>query len=96
LQPAIEPTPHCATIALIHKEIIMKVLSSIAAFVLSLFSTSKPALKFATGERVNHIRRGTIERTDGYVIANTDSGVLVEWPRGGFSMLQNHELTVIG
>jgi hypothetical protein len=73
----------------------MKFLSSIAAFLQSLFETS-PSSKFAAGERVNHIRRGAIERTDGYVIANTESGVLVEWPRGGFSMLPNHELTVIG
>ena len=71
-------------------------LSSLVALVQSLFAAESPALKFAAGERVNHIRRGSIERTDGYVIANTDSGVLVEWPRGGFSMLPKHELTVIG
>jgi hypothetical protein len=74
----------------------MKFLSSIAAFIQSLLAIPSPALKLAAGERVNHIRRGSIERTDGYVIANTDSGVLVEWPRGGFSMLPKHELTVIG
>jgi hypothetical protein len=74
----------------------MKFLSSIAAFIQSLLTIPSPALKLAAGERVNHIRRGSIERTDGYVIANTDSGVLVEWPRGGFSMLPKHELTVIG
>lgn len=74
----------------------MKFLSSITAFIQSLCATSTPASKFTTGERVNHIRRGAIERTDGYVIANTDNGVLVEWPRGGFSMLPKHELSVIG
>jgi hypothetical protein len=74
----------------------MKFLSSIAAFIQSLLAIPSPALKLAAGERVNHIHRGSIERTDGYVIANTDSGVLVEWPRGGFSMLPKHELTVIG
>lgn len=73
-----------------------KFLSSLATFIQSLFSNESSTLKFTTGERVNHIRRGAIERTDGYVIANTESGVLVEWPRGGFSMLPKHELTVIG
>ena len=71
-------------------------LSPLVALIRSLFAAGTPTLKFAAGERVNHIRRGAIERTDGYVIANTDSGVLVEWPRGGFSMLPKHELTVIG
>ncbi len=74
----------------------MNFLSSLTAFFQSLLATSAPALKFAAGERVNHIRRGSIERTDGYVVANTDNGVLVEWPRGGFSMLPTHELAVIG
>ena len=73
-----------------------KFLSSLATFIQSLFSNESSTLKFTTGERVNHIRRGAIERTDGYVIANTESGVLVEWPRGGLSMLPKHELTVIG
>lgn len=79
-----------------HQENIMKFLSSITALIQSLLTTSTPTMQFSTGERVNHIRRGAIERTDGYVIANTDNGVLVEWPRGGFSMLPKHELSVIG
>ena len=74
----------------------MKFLSSIMSSIQSVLMTAKPTIQFATGERVNHILRGAIERTDGYVIANTDSGVLVEWPRGGFSMLPKHELSVIG
>jgi hypothetical protein len=78
------------------KNTMTKFLSSLAALIQSLFAADTSTLKFTAGERVNHIRRGTIERTDGYVIANTDSGVLVEWPRGGFSMLPKHELTVIG
>ena len=51
---------------------------------------------FNPGERVNHISRGAIKRTDGYVIAKTPDGVLVEWPRGGSSMISPTELTVIG
>lgn len=78
------------------KENNMKFLSSIISSIQSLFMTATPAMQFAAGERVNHILRGAIERTDGYVIANTDNGVLVEWPRGGFSMLPKHELSVIG
>lgn len=74
----------------------MTFLSSLISFIQSVFTTSTPALKFAIGERVNPVRRGAIERTDGYVIANTGNGVLVEWPRGGFSMLPKDELSIIG
>ena len=51
---------------------------------------------FKAGDRVNHIRRGAVERTDGYVVAKTATGVLVEWPRGGSSILPASELSVIG
>ena len=74
----------------------MKTLSSLFALIHSLLRSSAPALKLAVGERVNHIQRGAIEQTDGYVIASTGNSVLVEWPRGGFSMLPKSELTVIG
>ncbi len=50
---------------------------------------------FVAGERVNLVRRGTIERTDGYVIAQTDKGVLVEWPHFGTSFMSASELSVI-
>lgn len=74
----------------------MNFLSSMITFIQSFLTTSAPTLKFSIGERVNHVRRGAIERTDGYVIANTDNGVLVEWPRGGLSMLPKDELSIIG
>ena len=46
---------------------------SIILFLKSLFSSPV----FAAGERVNHVRRGSVERTDGYVVGQTDHGVLV-------------------
>ncbi len=61
-------------------------------FIKSLFA--EPT--FVTGERVNHVRGGTIDRTDGYVIAQTDKGVLVEWPHVGTSFMSASELCVIG
>ncbi len=51
---------------------------------------------FQSGERVNLVHGGTIDRTDGYVIAQTDKGVLVEWPRLGASFMAPSELSVIG
>jgi hypothetical protein len=65
---------------------------SVLVFIKSLFAEHT----FKTGERVNHIRGGFIKRTDGYVVAKTVKGVLVEWPRGGFSTLPGTELSVIG
>jgi hypothetical protein len=64
---------------------------SIIAFFHSLFA--KPTV--ASGARVNQVRRGNVERSDGYVIAHTDSGVLVEWPSGGASVVAAAELAVI-
>ncbi len=51
---------------------------------------------FKTGERVNHVRRGTISHTDGYVVAHIDKGVLVEWPRTGLCVVAPSELALIG
>ena len=51
---------------------------------------------FQTGEHVNLVHGGTIDRTDGYVIAQTGRGVLVEWPRLGASFMAPSELCVIG
>jgi hypothetical protein len=62
-------------------------------FLKSLFSVARAT--FVPGERVNFVRRGSILRTDGYVIAQTDKGVLVEWPRAGTSLMNSTELTVI-
>ena len=61
-------------------------------FIKSFFTETS----FKAGERVNHIRRGAIERTDGYVVAKTEMGILVEWPRGGTSIIPASELSVIG
>ncbi len=61
-------------------------------FIKSLFA--EPT--FVAGERVNLVRRGTIERTDGYVIAQTDKGVMVEWPYFGTRFMSASELCVIG
>jgi hypothetical protein len=65
---------------------------SFLLFIKSLFA--EPTFK--PGERVNHIRGGSIKRTDGYVVAKTVNGVLVEWPRGGVSWIPANELSVIG
>ncbi|MDR3369423.1 hypothetical protein [Rhodoferax sp.] len=64
---------------------------SFQLFLKSLFT--EPSFK--PGERVNHISGGSIKRTDGCVVAKTESGVLVEWPRGGSSMIPATELSVI-
>jgi len=61
-------------------------------FLKSLFSTPE----FQVGGRVNAIRDGHIERADGCVIAQTDIGVLVEWPCGGTSVVSASNLSVIG
>lgn len=64
---------------------------SIILFIKSLFTDPT----FEPGERVNHVHRGAIQRTDGYVVAQADGGVLVEWPRGGASVIPAGELAVI-
>lgn len=51
---------------------------------------------FVSGERVNLVQGGSIARTDGYVVGQTDGGVLVEWPRGGASVVSANHLTLIG
>jgi len=61
-------------------------------FFKSLFSNPT----FKHGERVNHVHGGTIDRTDGYVVAQTDKGVLVEWPRIGYCVMAPSELALIG
>lgn len=61
-------------------------------FIKSLFADPT----FEAGERVNLVRGGTIERTDGYVVGQTSKGVLVEWPHAGSSFIAAAELTVIG
>ncbi len=65
---------------------------SVLLFLKSLFA--QPTVP--AGARVNHIRGGSIQRTDGYVVAQTSDGVMVEWPRGGRSLLPISELAQIG
>jgi hypothetical protein len=62
-------------------------------FLKSLFTTA--TVRYQPGERVNLVRRGSIERTDGYVVAHTHDGVLVEWPRAGSSVVAAGDLMVI-
>jgi hypothetical protein len=64
---------------------------SIIAFLHSLFAS--PTIAF--GARVNQVHRGNVQRSDGYVIAHSDNGVLVEWPLGGSSVVSAAQLTVI-
>jgi hypothetical protein len=64
---------------------------SIVALLHSLFAT--PTI--ASGARVNQVHRGNVQRSDGYVIAHNDDGVLVEWPRGGSSVVSAAQLAVI-
>ncbi|MCB2008098.1 MAG: hypothetical protein R3E92_01060 [Burkholderiaceae bacterium] len=65
---------------------------SILLFLKSLFEQPR----FESGARVNHVRGGSIQRTDGYVVGQTEFGVWVEWPRGGRSLLPGGELARIG
>ena len=62
------------------------------AFLKSLFT--QPS--FNAGERVNQLQRGSMLRTDGFVVGQTTRGVLVEWPRGGATLVNPSELAVIG
>ncbi|MBW0171671.1 MAG: hypothetical protein ACT6SF_11765 [Hydrogenophaga sp.] len=39
--------------------------------------------QFAAGTRVNRLHKGSLDRVDGRVVAQTEAGVLVEWPRNG-------------
>jgi hypothetical protein len=65
---------------------------SILLFLKSLFAQPE----IPAGSRVNHVRGGSIQRTDGYVVGQTSDGVMVEWPRGGRSLLPVAELAQIG
>jgi len=64
--------------------------------IFSFFKAFFAGPTFAAGERVNLIVGGSISRTDGFVVGQTDSGVLVEWPRGGSSLVSANQLSAIG
>ncbi|MFW5331731.1 hypothetical protein [Hydrogenophaga sp. ZJX-1] len=59
-------------------------------FLKSLFDIETP--RFTTGARVNRFNKGSIDRLDGRVVAQTDEGVLVDWPRFGSGWEQPHKL----
>jgi len=65
---------------------------NVLLFLKSLFAQPN----FNAGERVNQLQRGSMLRTDGFVVGQTARGVLVEWPRGGATLLIPSELSVIG
>lgn len=65
---------------------------NILIFLKSLFA--QPS--FRTGERVNHLQGGSMLRTDGFVVGQSAQGVLVEWPRGGATVVSPSELSLIG
>jgi len=48
--------------------------------------------KFSMGARVNLVRSGGVDRVDGRVLAQTQSGVLVEWPRHGQTWEDPHHI----
>lgn len=48
---------------------------------------------FETGARVSRLSKGTLDRTDGRVVAQTDKDVLVEWPRNGAHWEMPHPLS---
>ena len=50
---------------------------------LKFFQTMFQTPRFPVGVRVNRLHQGSLDRTDGRVVAQTDEGVLVEWPRNG-------------
>lgn len=84
--------------ALMLKEMMFTVLARgglLAALVSALKAPfMPPAFKF--GDRVNHVPRGRMARTDGFVLAQDAWGVRVEWPRGGQASIPADELCQIG
>ena len=47
------------------------------------------------GTPVNRVSQGRVDRFDGVVLAQTDEGVIVEWPRYGCSVEDRSQLAVI-
>lgn len=54
------------------------------------------APQFAAGARVNRLHKGSLDRVDGRVVAQTEEGVLVEWPRNGSGWEQPGALCLQG
>lgn len=50
------------------------------------FFAPRPAASFEPRARVNRLTpAGAVDRCDGFVVAQTAAGVLVEWPRNGLN-----------
>lgn len=58
----------------------------------SLISDLFRTPSFQAGARVNRFQGGQIDRLDGYVLAQQDKDVLVEWPRHGTDWERAHQL----
>ena len=61
-------------------------LQQMRAFAAQCFCNALPIFqrpRFNACARVNRFLQGSIDRVDGRVVAQTDEGVLVEWPRFG-------------
>jgi len=63
-------------------------LTAIIKAILNLFADPS----FETGARVNRLSKGSLDLTDGRVVAQTARGVLVEWPRNGAHWEMPHQL----
>ena len=48
------------------------------------------------GEGVHQVHGGTIDRTDGYAVAQTDKAALVDWPRIAHCVMAPSELAPVG
>lgn len=59
---------------------------------LKFFKTFFQTPHFPAGVRVNRLHQGSLDRTDGRVVAHTREGVLVEWPRNGCGWEHPHAL----
>jgi hypothetical protein len=58
----------------------------------NFFQTLFQTPRFPVGVRVNRLHQGSLDRTDGRVVAHTAEGVLVEWPRNGSGWEQPNAL----
>jgi hypothetical protein len=54
-----------------------------------------PPHRFQPNTRVNQVHFGQVVRADGVVLAEVDNGVVVEWARGGSSVVPARQLTRI-
>lgn len=67
----------------------------LSSFFARFRSLSRNPKELAPGTAVNQQNHGHVTRFDGVVVASLGQGVLVEWPRGGSSLVPHHEIAVI-